>query len=104
MIRARNGVADTQPAFEQLSDRLDLSLVEEWTRQERVAMEERGDALHIYDVKSNKGGEFYFRLIAVLLMDSSTYTGGNTPEVIGNGGAAGEPVRFRVRTNGGCRN
>jgi len=66
LTRAEEGVADTQPAFEQLSDWLDPSLVQEWTRQERVAMEERGDALHIYDVKSNKGGNSFMLLYLVL--------------------------------------
>ena len=53
-IRAKDGVADTQPAFEQLTNCLDPSLIEEWTRQEQVAMDDRGDHLAIYDVQSTK--------------------------------------------------
>ncbi len=39
--RAKKGVSETKLAFEQLSDCLEVSLIEEWTGQERVAMEER---------------------------------------------------------------
>ena len=56
--RAKQGVSDTKPAFEQLANCLDPSLVQEWTRQERVAMENRGDNLKIYDVVSEKCKEF----------------------------------------------
>ena len=52
--RARNGVSETKPAFEQLTECLDAGLVQEWTEQERVAMEQRGDHLKIYDVASQK--------------------------------------------------
>jgi hypothetical protein len=61
LTRAKDGVAETQPAFEQLTDCLDPSLIREWTRQEQVAMEQRGDNLTIYDVKSTKCRRiFYF--------------------------------------------
>jgi hypothetical protein len=53
-IRARDGVAETQPAFEQLTSCLDPSLIQEWTRQERLAMKQRGDHLTIYNIKSTK--------------------------------------------------
>ena len=43
-----------QPAFEQSSDCLEAELIEEWTAQERVAMEHRGDHLKIYEVASEK--------------------------------------------------
>ena len=56
--RAKKGVSDTKPAFEQLTDCLDPSLVQEWTRQECVAMENRGDDLKIYDVISEKCRKF----------------------------------------------
>jgi hypothetical protein len=48
-----------KPAFEQLTNCLDASLVQEWTRQERVAMENRGDDLKIYEVASEKCRKFY---------------------------------------------
>jgi hypothetical protein len=52
--RAKDGVSETKPAFEQLTECLDAGLVQEWTEQERVAMEQRGDHLKIYEVASRK--------------------------------------------------
>jgi hypothetical protein len=40
--------------FEQLSDSLDASLVQEWMVQEHVAMEKCGDHLNIYQVRLEK--------------------------------------------------
>ena len=54
--RAKKGVSETKLAFEQLSDCLEASLIEEWTGQERVAMEERGDHLKVYVVRSEIRG------------------------------------------------
>jgi len=54
--RAKKGVSDTKPAFEQLTECLDAALVQEWTAQERIAMEQRGDHLKIYAVASEKCG------------------------------------------------
>ncbi|KIM74954.1 hypothetical protein PILCRDRAFT_79556, partial [Piloderma croceum F 1598] len=56
--RAEKGLSETGPTFEQLSDSLDASLVQEWTAQERVAMEKRGDHLNIYQVRLEKCGRF----------------------------------------------
>jgi len=41
--KASKGLSETGPAFKQLSESLDASLVQEWTAQEHVAMENRGD-------------------------------------------------------------
>ena len=96
-IRAKDGVADTQPAFAQLTDCLDPSLINEWTRQEQVAMEKRGEHLAIYDVKSTK-----CRTICNStaehgsLIVGSTHTCRNPIENGGNGGSAGEPFRISV--------
>ena len=54
--RAKKGVSETKPAFEQLSDSLEASFIQEWTVQECVAMEERGERLRIYVVSSEKCG------------------------------------------------
>ena len=43
-----------KPAFEQLTECLDASLVRDWMEQERVAMEQCGDHLKIYEVVSTK--------------------------------------------------
>jgi len=48
------GVSETKPAFEQLTECLDAALVQDWTEQEHVAMEQRGDHLKIYEVVSTK--------------------------------------------------
>jgi hypothetical protein len=48
------GVSTTQSTFNQLTNSLDPMLIEEWTNQERVAMEKRGDHLNIYNVATDK--------------------------------------------------
>ena len=53
-ILAKKGINDTQSVFEQLTDCIDPSSVKEWTAQERIAMEQRGEHLKIYEVKSEK--------------------------------------------------
>ena len=52
--QAKDGLSETQPAFEQLTDCLEAELIEEWTVQECVAMEHRSDHLKIYEVASEK--------------------------------------------------
>ena len=52
--RAKGGLSETRPAFEQLTDCLEAELVQEWTAQERVAMQQHGDHLKIYEVASEK--------------------------------------------------
>src|SRR5258708_17703535 len=100
--RAKKGVSETKPAFEQLSDSLEASLIEEWTGLERVAMEERGDHLKIYVVRSDKCARFlYWYLGFGVLIVISANTGGHAPTVIGNRGAAGESIRCSVHTDGG---
>ena len=68
--RTKEGVAETKPAFEQLMDCLEASLVQEWTAKERVAMEQRGDHLKIYEVRSEKCR----RIIYVVLGVNHSYT------------------------------
>jgi hypothetical protein len=48
------GVSEMKLAFEQLTKCLDASLVRGWTEQERVAMEQCGDHLKIYEVVAKK--------------------------------------------------
>jgi len=60
-------VSDTKPAFEQLTDCLEASLVEEWTKQERAAMKKRGDYLKIYEVASEKCKEIPLTLLRILI-------------------------------------
>ena len=42
-------------AFDQLTQRLEASLIEEWTAQECIAMEQHGEQLMIYDIVLNNG-------------------------------------------------
>jgi hypothetical protein len=96
------GVSETKTAFEQLSDCLEATLIEEWTGQERVAMEERGDNLKIYVVRSERCGTFLFWSLEFgVLIVFSANTGGHAPAVIRNRGAAGKSIWCSVRTDGG---
>jgi len=90
-----------QLAFEQLSDSLDASLIQEWTEQERVAMEKRGEHLRIYDVKSKKCALLALTFpTLMILIYVSTDTHGNPPEIIGNRSAAGKPIWDGFRSHG----
>jgi hypothetical protein len=51
--KAQEGISETESAFEQLTDSLDPALIVEWTDQEQVAMERRGDHLNIFTVMSD---------------------------------------------------
>jgi hypothetical protein len=65
-------------------------------------MEQRGDNLKIYQVATEKRKEvplFFSRFRS--LMQFSTDVGGNTFEVVGNGGSARKPFRCSFRTNRG---
>jgi hypothetical protein len=53
--RAKDGVKETRSAYQELTECLDKAWIEEWTRQERVAMQNCGEALKIYTVASEKG-------------------------------------------------
>ena len=61
--KAKEGVHDTKLAFDQLTKRLEASSIEEWTAQEHVAMEQRGERLKIYDVVSNNGTGINFYIV-----------------------------------------
>ena len=103
--QTKDGVAKTKPAFEQLTECLDASLVQEWTEQECVAMEQRGDHLKIYQVASAKRGELPLFLLGYRsLIQFSTNASGNTLEVVGNGSSARKPFRCSFRANRGPLN
>lgn len=56
---AKKEKADTESqlmssALAELTERLDPTWLAEWTRQEEVAMEKRGEALKIYEVMQEK--------------------------------------------------
>jgi hypothetical protein len=77
-------------------------LISEWTEQERVAMEKRGDSLNIFTVSSDKCRTFYYSAFSVLTC-CSTYSGGNKVEVVGNGSPAGQSIGFGIRSHRGSR-
>ena len=52
--RAQDGIKETETAYEDLTDHLDKAWIDKWTRQERIAMENRGEDLKIYMVASEK--------------------------------------------------
>ena len=59
----KKGVAETKLAFDQLTQRLEVSLIDEWTSQEQIAINQHGDQLNIYNVISDNGKRilyFYF--------------------------------------------
>lgn len=58
--QAKQVVSEIKPTFEQLTNCLDSSLVQEWTRQESIAMENHGDDLKIYEVTSEKCRKFHW--------------------------------------------
>ena len=51
---AQAGELETKQVFEQLSQSIDEQSLWEWSRQERVAMEQRGDHLKIYEIAAKK--------------------------------------------------
>ena len=61
--KAKKGVHDTKLAFDQLTQRLEASSIEEWTAQEHVAMEQRGERLKIYDIVLNNGTGINFYIV-----------------------------------------
>jgi hypothetical protein len=83
--RAKEGVSETKPAFEQLTECLEASLVREWTAQERVAMEKRGEHLRIYEVTLERGTRSLYSSVGDgSFMCFSTDAGGNSSQVVGN--------------------
>jgi len=76
-------------------------LIQEWTEQERVAMEKRGEHLRIYDVKSKKCALLALTFpTLMILIYVSTDACGNPPEIVGNRNAAGKPIWDGFRSHG----
>ena len=51
---AQEGVSKTTEAFTQLTASIEASSVQEWATAEKVAMEQHGDALKIFEVQVDK--------------------------------------------------
>jgi hypothetical protein len=60
--KAVKGEEESRIAFEELDASVDDTSSQEWTREEREAMEFRGEYLRIYKVQIDKGKFFIFLL------------------------------------------
>ena len=54
---ARIGLAETQNAFEALTNSLSSENIQMWTKQEEEALDKRGSSLDIYNVLVEKGNQ-----------------------------------------------
>ena len=64
--RAQDGIKETKTAYRELTDRLDTAWIEEWTRQEQIAMQDRGEALKIFMVASETCEGSFFDSLCIL--------------------------------------
>ena len=55
----KQGFAETKLVFDGLTAHLDMPLVQEWTAQKCMVMEQCGDSLKIYKVASGKGMKMF---------------------------------------------
>jgi len=53
--KALEGLSETRAAFQGLTDSLAEDKIQDWKRQEKQALRQRGDALKIYEVQQEKG-------------------------------------------------
>ena len=53
--KALEGLSETRAAFQGLTDSLSEDKIQDWKRQEKQALRQRGDALKIYEVQQEKG-------------------------------------------------
>jgi len=53
--KALEGLSETRAAFQGLTDSLSKEKIQDWKRQEKQALRQRGDALKIYEVQQEKG-------------------------------------------------
>ena len=63
--RAQDGIKETQTAYWELTERLNTAWIEEWTRQEQIAMQDRGEALKIYMVASETHEESFYGSLCI---------------------------------------
>ncbi len=47
---AKKAIKETEAAYRELTSRLDLAWIDEWTQLENIAMQNQGDDLKIYQV------------------------------------------------------
>jgi len=56
--KALEGFSETRAAFQGLTDSLSEDKIQDWKRQEKQALRQRGDAVKIYEVQQEKVFEF----------------------------------------------
>lgn len=64
--KAVASLEEAKASHQGLTGSLTARLVEQWTRMEEKAMEERGDALTVFDVVEQKGRILYFAFIVTV--------------------------------------
>ena len=99
--RADKAITEAQASYEELTERLDRSWIDEWTEQEKVAMQNRGDALKIYVVSSEKGWPLLICLNTLQLTWISSNTSRYKVETFRERGSPGESVRNCFHTHRG---
>ena len=80
--RAQEGVSETTEAFTQLSASIEASSVQEWAAAEKVAMEQRGNALKIFEVQADKCRWLDLQFEIRNTYEHSAHTGGYSPEIV----------------------
>ena len=81
-------------AYQDLTDRLDPAWISEWTKQEAVAMRNRGDDLKIYRVALESGMPmFEMDLRKAYLMGSSSHTSRYPADAVGEGNSSRKPFQ-----------
>ena len=69
----KKGVAETKLAFDQLTQHLEASLIDEWTSQEQIAINQCGDRLNIYNVISDNGKRILYSYFDVYITNVIQY-------------------------------
>lgn len=60
------GIEATEPSYKELTTSLDQENIREWTQQVLKAEENRGEALDVYALRTDKGWyQFYFMLALI---------------------------------------
>ena len=90
--RAQEGVSKTTEAFTQLTASIEASSVQEWAAAEKVAMEQRGDALKIFEVQADKCRWLDLQFEIWNTYEHSAHTGRYLSEIVRTRGPAWKPV------------
>ena len=68
LVRVKKGVAETKLAFDQLTQCLEASLIDEWTSQEQIAINQRGDQLNIIMLSPIMVREYCISILMYILL------------------------------------